>query len=146
MSTPKKQVVAEKPTSNGQETKKGAEVAAATLTPNAEEKTEPEPPAKVEPAAIAPEPKPSAEQILKRLPLLNDLRERLLALDVRNDQLLSAQTRRTGNGETLTIKFAQGDPIIVSNPFGIAKCLDALVEENEKLIVKTKAEIESFTF
>lgn len=128
-----------KPT-NGADSKNGAEKAAVTLNPPAEKKAE-----QTTPTPVV-ETKPTAEQILKKLPLLNDLRERLTTLDVRNDQLISAQTRRTGNGETLTIKFSQGDPIVVSNPLGISKCLDALVEENEKLVAKSKAEIEAFTF
>lgn len=139
MSTKNGTAVTVKPT-NGVDTKQGAEKASVTLNPPkdlGEEKVQ-------QPLQV--EVKPTAEQILKRLPLLNDLKERLVTLDVRNDQLLSAQTRRTGSGETLTIKFSQGDPIVVSNPFGIAKCLDVLVEENEKLITKTKAEIEAFTF
>lgn len=128
---------------SGVDTKQGADKAAATLTPKTEEKKDD----KKEPALAAVETKPTVETILKRLPILNSLQAKLTTIEGRNDQLLNAQARLTGESETLTISFGKGiEPIVISNPAGIAKSLDFMIEENEKIIAKAKREIEDFTF
>lgn len=148
MSTPKKDGASAAATKSLQnvDTKNGSEKAAQNLNPKVEPKQEEKREPVVQPAPEVPTGKPSVDQILKRLPILNSLKEKLVTLETRNDQLLNAIARRTGEGETLTISFGSDEPIIVTNPTGVVKCLNLLVGENETLIGKAKAEIESFTF